>query len=383
MILAGARSAQAQTKLWCVRLETRGWKDPFDKPEKPKSAAPASSSQHHARFTVAKKDADAAPYDPDLDVIWRQELVVDAQGQVFVGFGMRGSQPNAPKALRVVTFEGQHGAVARQIDLPTPMLDRTAVFLSGNDGLLVVAGDRVQRINGDGAVGNSIPIPPQPAINPGLWVKQSPTGQTLLLTTDDKAFTFVNAESLATVAECHKDNDEIETLNDKMALSMAENAHHDFELHSGPLCGSMPMLWSLSGSRSSNVHLLEDGSVLEVGSQLVRRLTLDDKPLWSWKAPHDLIPEDVDGLPISRDGSRVAVQLTAFRVLRFPGCIECTGPEFESWGVGIVVFNAATGHQVAVIPVDDASLNRLAFALSPDGHKLAVLNGSLLELWAL
>jgi hypothetical protein len=63
--------------------------------------------------------------------------------------------------------------------------------------------------------------------------------------------------------------------------------------------------------------------------------------------------------------------------------MECKGPEYESWGVSVAVLDAATGRLVAQVPLDHAKLNDLGLALSPDGRKLAVLNGDVLELWAL
>jgi hypothetical protein len=49
----------------------------------------------------------------------------------------------------------------------------------------------------------------------------------------------------------------------------------------------------------------------------------------------------------------------------------------------VAVLDAVTGRLVALVPLDHAKLNNLGFALSPDGRKLAVLNGDVLELWAL
>ncbi len=388
LALAGAVTAKAQTKVWSIKLETVGWQDPYVemtarfKPA-PKPEPGPEGGDNHARFIAAlKANGPSWPADSDLGVIWRDELVVDSSGRVTVGFAAKRAGLDAPKSLRVVSLDGKDGATVQQMELPTPVWDRTAVMLASDGALLVVAGDRVQRLKNDGTVENSIPIPPQPKINPGLWVEQSPSGQTLMLTTDDKFFRFVRTDTLATLTECRKENDEIHTLTDALAVGMGEDKNHQFELHYGSLCGRMPVLWSLpSGGRSDKVHLLDDGSLVEVGLEEVRRLTLRDQTVWSWKGPKGTVTEDLDGMAISRNGERMAVQLTVFHDLHPRDCMECKGPAFESWVVGIAVLDAKSGALVATVPVDHASLNRLAFALSPDGQKLALMNGGVLELW--
>ena len=383
LVLAGAMAAEAQTLVWSIRLETVGWVDPYKQTPPMTKQAPQRSASDNS-VGIMESMARSVQYDPDLGVAYSQMLAIDPAGQVYFGFGVKGDGPDAAKTFHVVTLDGQHGAVVRRMAMPTPALDRTAVLLAGDGSLLVVAGDRVQQVKNDGTIGNSIPIPPQPDINPGLWVKQSPSGKTLLLTTDEKTFQFVRADTLATVAECRTENDEVDELNDNLGLSMEDTKGPYFELHLGPFCGQMRLLWTLSSGRSSSVHLLDDGTVLEVGSQVVRRLTSADKALWHWKAPGETVPEDKGGAAaISRNGGRMAVRLTGFRMLRSPGCMECTGPEFEDWNVAIVVLDLATGRQVASLPQEHNNESRLAFALSPNGKRLAVMRGGVLEMWAL
>lgn len=383
VVLAGGTIAGAQTKVWSVQLDSLGWEDPFKV-----TVAPAKATKdHHGeagtdRTLRLQSQRTSAPYDPDLGTIYRQELTINAAGQVEAGFGMHPKDPKT-KALRVVTLDGEHGSLVRQMDFPTPILDRTALFSAADGALLVVAADRVQRVNADGTMGSSIAIPPQPKINPALWIHQSPSGKTLLMTTDEKFFQFVRSDTLATVAECRTEIDEIDKLNDSMALSMAENASHQFEMHAGPFCGPMPLLWSLAGGRSSSSYPLEDGSVIEIGLNQVRRLTLTDKTLWEWAAPAEMVPSDNDGMAMSSNGKRMAVELTAYRQLRSPGCMECKGPEFQSWGAGIAVLDLATGKLVTRVPLDHTQLNWLGIALSPDGRRLAVLSRGRLEMWAI
>lgn len=367
MALAGGVAAEAQTRVWSVRTETLGWRDPY---------AGTGTTARRGPWYETNDDF-------DLGEIWSHELAVDTTGEVYVGFGVKDPGPGVNKLLRVVALEGEHGAVKRQKDFPTPMLSRTAVMLAADGVALVVAGDRVQRWNGDGTVGSSIPIPPQPKINPSLWADLSPSGRTLLLTTDEISFQFVRTDTLATTAECKKENDEIETIADNMAVSMAEDAQRQFELHAGAPCGAMPLLWKVPYSRSSSVHLLNDRALLEIGGQGVKRLTLGDKTVWSWSAPGELIPTDIGGVAMSQNGERLAMELEVYHRLRPLGCMECKGPEYESWGVSVAVLDAATGQLVAQVPLDHAKLNRLGLALSPDGRKLVVLNGDVLELWAL
>ena len=381
MILAGTVSATAQTRVWSVKLETVGWQDPyidmraqFKRESDDRVAAQADIK--------AGKAPHYKPVDLDLGVNWSRELAVDSAGQVYLGFAAKRENLDAPKALRVVMLSAQNGALVRQMDLPTPVWGRTAVMLAEDDTPLLVAGDRVQRVNKDGFMGNSVAIPPQPKINPGLWVIQSPSGKTLLLTTDEQFFRFVSPDTLATIVECRMKDNEVETINDSLGMGLADGSNHQFEEHAGPFCGPMPRLWPVGDGRSTEVRLLEDGSVIEVGTEAVRRLTRQDKPQWSWKSPEGTLPTGLAGIAISRNGERVAVEEEVFHTLRPLGCMECKGPEFESWGVGVAVLDTATGKQVGLAPLDHATLDRTAFAFSADGKKLAVMNAGVLEMWS-
>jgi hypothetical protein len=380
LAFSGALAMEAQTLLWSVSVKTLGWQDPY--------------------ANLTKNQSSAGKIDFDL-LIFRQQLAMNAAGQVYAGFGIIGQKPGATKTLRVTVLDGKSGSVVRQIDFPAPMLDRTAVLAASDGTLLVVAGDRVQRVNADGVTQTSVPLPPQPKINPGLWVTESPTGRTLLLTTDEKLFRFLRTDTLATVVECRTKNDEIDQLSDDLAISMA-NGPHGFDLHVGPFCGDMPLLWTLADNRSSDVRLLDDSDVLEIGLHRVRRITLEDKTVWSWDAPGKTVPEAIYGVAISTSGGRVAFPLVVFHdlppgpcsdvcpVAQFdataqrPSCELCNSePRFETLITGIAVLDAGTGKQVAMIALEHTSGDHLAFALSPDGHRLAIMNGPDLQLWSL
>ncbi len=381
MMWAGTVPSTAQTRVWSVPLETVGWQDPYVEMREQFKQQAADRAAYKAAL-AAHETPHYRQADLDLGVNWSRELAVDSAGEVYLGFAAKRENLDAPKALHFVTLSAQNGALVRQTDFPTPVWSRTAVMLSGDDASLVVAGDRVQRVNKDGTMGSSIAIPPQPKINPGLWVHQSPSDKTLLLTTDEEFFRFVSADTLETIAECRNKDNEVETINDSLAMGLAEGSNHQFEEHAGPFCGAMPKLWPVGDGRSTDVRLLEDGSVIEVGSDAVRRLTRQDKTEWSWKSPEGTIPTGLAGIAVSRNGERVAVEEEVFHSLRPLGCMECKGPPFESWAVGVAVLDTATGKQVGLVPLDHATQNRTAFAFSADGKKLAVMNAGVLELWA-
>jgi hypothetical protein len=383
LAFSGALAMEAQTLLWSVSMKTLGWQDP--------------------NANLTKNQSSAGKTDFDLGVIFRQQLAVNVVGQVYAGFGIIGQKPVATKTLRVTALDGKSGSVLRQMDFPTPMLDRTAV-LAANDGtLLVVAGDRIQRVNSDGATQMSASLPPQSEINPGLWLTESPSDRTLLLKTDEKTFRFIRTDTLATVAECQTKNNEIDELSDDLAISVAETeSPHGFDLHMGRFCGRMSLLRTLANDHGSDVRLLDDHNVLEIGLHRVRRVTLKDKTVWSWDASGKTVPEAIYGVAISTSGGRVAFPLVVFHdlppgpcsdvcpVAQFdataqrPSCELCNSePRFETLITGIAVLDAGTGKQVAMIALEHTSGDHLAFALSPDGHRLAIMNGPDLQLWSL
>jgi hypothetical protein len=372
---SGAKRIEAQTLLWSVSLKPLGWQDPY------------------AQVDTAKPVQWDSP-------IYRQELAVGPAGDVYIGLNRFEQSPAKSKMLRVVQLDGKSGSAVRQTDFPTPKLDRTAVLMAGDGTLLVVAGDRVQRVRSDGTTQQSIPLPPQPDINPGLWVTESPSGRTLLLTTDEKTFRFVRTDTLAAIAECRSKNEELDELNDSLAISMFDGSH-GFELHEGQFCAHMSLLWSVA-DRSNEVRLLDNQNVLEFGVRHVRLFTLKDKPVWNWDSPGKAVPEKNEGIAIPISENRVAFPIVVFHNLprppchdvcplgsftdspQRPSCEVCPGtPRYETEFLGIVVLDTATGKQLGIVPLHNADSNKLAFALSPDGHNLAIMNNAVVELWSL
>lgn len=374
----GVWAVEAQTLVWSVSLKAVGWQDPY------------------AKFAKGA----GMPKDFDLGTVVRNELAVSDDGQVSTGFGILAQAPAPAKTLRVAVLDGKTGAALRQMDYPTPMLDRTAVMNAADGTLLVVAMDKVLRVDAEGAAQVSAPLPPQPDINPGLWVTESPSGKTLLLTTDEKTFRFVRSDTLATVAECQSPNDELDELSDDLTISMADSAQ-GFGLHIGKFCAAMTPLWSLQNGHTSDVRLIGDSDLLEVNLSQIQRITLKDKAVWSWTPPGQAVPFAIDGIAISKSLGRVAVPLVVYHTLprtpchdvcpmrqmsgsaQQPVCVVCPGmPNFQTVFTGIVVLDAANGKQIAMVPLSDADSNQLALALSPNGHKLAILNKDVVELWS-
>jgi hypothetical protein len=376
--LCSVLAAEAQTRLWSVSLKAMGWQDPY------------------ARFAKSA----GMPKDFDLGTVVRNELAVGDDGQVSTGFGILAQAPAPAKTLRVAVLDGKNGALLRLKDYPTPMLNRTAVMNAADGTLLVVAMDKVLRVNADGAIEESVPLPTQPEINPGLWITESPSGKTLLMTTDEKTFRFVRTDTLATVAECASPEDELDELSDDLTLSMADSPQ-GFGLHIGKFCAPMAPLWSLQNGHTSDVRLIGDSDLLEVTLSQIHRITLKNKPVWSWTPPGKAVPFPIAGIALSQSGGRVAIPLVVYRQLPptpchdvcpirqmsggtpQPVCVTCPGmPNFEKMFPGIVVLDAGSGRQIAIVPLRDADSSQLALALSPDGHKLAVLNKDVVELWS-
>jgi hypothetical protein len=150
------------------------------------------------------------------------------------------------------------------------------------------------------------------------------------------------------------------------------------------------------------VRLLDNQNVLEFGLQHVRLFTLKDKPVWNWDSPGKVVPEKNAGIAIPISENRVAFPIVVFHNLPRPQCQDvcpawsftespqrppcevCPGiPRFETEYLGIVVLDTATGKQLGIVPLHNVDSNNLAFAFSPDGHNLAIMNNSVVELWSL
>jgi hypothetical protein len=209
----------------------------------------------------------------------------------------------------------------------------------------------------------------------------------------------VRTDTLAAIAECQPKNEELDALTDSFAISMFDGPH-GFELHEGLFCGHISLLRSVA-YRSSEVRLLDNQKVLEFGLQHVRLLTLKDKSVWNWDSPGRTVPEE-SAIAMSISENRVAFPIVVYRDLPRPQCRDvcprksfddspqappcevCPGiPRFEAEFLGIVVLDTATGKQLAMVPLHNANSSTLAFALSPDGHNLAIMKDSVVDLWSL
>lgn len=260
----------------------------------------------------------------------------DGKGRLYVGCAIQGNAAlvkpgEANNIFRVLTIEAENGTVIRRLDFPTVSKGRVGVNIAADDGLLVTANDKVQRVGEDGSVlaTFSIPIDGKTQF---LRIEESASGQTLLVAADTYALDFIpvyffHADTLASITQCQIPfssyrRDYPATIADHVQMKDFQNTFVEGgppivdRLVIGPFCGEMKDLWPVK--RGVGAVLLDDSTVLEKGrsdqdtytSVFEVRKTNGDA-LWADTLPkHFLEGGEID---ITRDRSRFAIEIQQLR----------------------------------------------------------------------
>jgi hypothetical protein len=251
-------------------------------------------------------------------------------------------------------------------------------------------------VGADGRPIAKIDVPNKQQEFEAWYVSQSSTGRTLRLRLNDKFLMLVDSQTLSVLKRCEASTaltDEGTMTDDFELDSRSEGDPSRRDLARQSFCGKSEPLARFTDSNFVPT-LVDETHFLAVAAGTIALRTLTGQTLWSAKAPPDRSLESGEGLPlVSREGNRVAVRLFKTIQVHQPDSMnredELTGTWNKTKSVqvdaAIAVWDLSGGQLVAQVPLPpgkDYEPNA-HFALSPNGHLLAVLKQGTLTVWRL
>jgi hypothetical protein len=325
-------------------------------------------------------------------------LAVDRAGRVFVGLPIWASgyapknptRGNGDKFRVLVVDAASDGKVERTTDYPAKSLDRLALQLADDETLLILADDKLMRVDASGQPTLQLAVPNEQK-EFELWgVQPSTTGRTLRIWLNDKRAMFVNSKNLGVVKNCRssaEDND-VGAMTDDLELSsqvIVKLSLPVYRLEQQAFCGKREQLVKF-GQISFAPDLVNDEQFLAIEKDTIALRKLNGETVWTRTAPQKLMFDGYEGTDeLSRDGKRVALRLMRNAEYRPPETTQTKAMPVED---SVGVWDVPSGQLIGVVPMLGHTENRFydpnaQFALSSDGKLLAVLEDGVLTVWKL
>ena len=322
-------------------------------------------------------------------------IAVDHEGRVIVGFTVQGrsglvtrSQPSLD--FHIVRFLPE-GKADLSLSLPTNEAGRTGIYLSDNDQIIARANDSLQLLQENERNQKERDWKILAPCAESCHVEQSPSRHTLLLYTEgsDPPLTFIRLSQQPQLKVCGKSNSLIKSAEDKIqnypqSITDEFAYFHGWEPGAGayayrwPLCNydervEMPLRlsgrWTVLNDNIfvanaySNPTANEGMEVISPDGRVKFRLTL-------------LTHESADSLwvPVrsSERADRIAVDVFTMR-----GRNQTLDISGHLTARRIAVYDIEAGKEIASIPVNTKHRFGFKFDLSPDGHRLAILEDDI------
>jgi hypothetical protein len=360
---------------------------------------------------------------PPGGIAWRGigDVAIDGEGRVYVGLPIwtTGYAPKADAStsaargtgdkLRVLVFNGTgKGELESKLDFPSKSLDRLDLRLAADGTLLVLADDKLMRVDANGKPTAQLDVPNVQKEFEVWYLRSSSSGRTVRLRLNDKSAEFVDTQTLAVIKQCQVANDLNDTglLTDDLELmSMVETTQPSltYGLERERFCKTRERLQSF-GNIDFVPSIVDDDRLLAIAPESIALRKMSGETIWTSNAPAARFLQQYEGdARLSRDGSRVAVRVLKRIEYRTPQ--KRQPPEWEPDGGqhsrdgltyprvktvevddGVAVWDMVSGRLIGQVPVEGREGEkyykpRSAFALSPDGKLLAVLQEGWLTIW--
>ena len=331
---------------------------------------------------------------PQRGNIGPPSIIIDHKNRVVVGFtveernGLVGrNQPSL--GFHILRFAGD-GKAELSLSVPTNKRARTGVHLSDEDQIVVRANDNLQLLQvGVGAVQNAVwkilaPCPIQ------CGVVQSQTRRTLVLYTEQAdPVTLIRFSPEPQLERCGKERSLLKSIEDKIqnwpeSITDRYAYSHGEESRSGlqrwPLCDyehriELPLRAVAWTALSDNLFLVRTDENRK-GDWGVELVAADGQlkfrmPLLKHESAGTLWTPTRS----SERGDRIAVDVLTLR-----GGNQTLDISSHITSRRIAVYDTDAGKQVASVPVAIRYHYGFAFALSPDGRRLAILEDDAVRI---
>jgi len=318
---------------------------------------------------------------PEVDSLTSERIAVDDQGRVLVGFTMREPHNGRDTRLqpglsfRIVRF-GVNGEADLSLDLPTNNWLGNGVYLDEVGRIIARADDKLQMLT----------APAEGLVEPSDWrtlaactatcrVNQSPSRRTLYLHTWDAnpPVSILDAANPSIATHCTVLPYGTYFVADDFAYSnqlggsppgTAEVIYHS------PLCDSAQRSEVPITSRSLPHPLNDSLMLVKAARELLVVRSLDGRTVVHAKLSTREGAEVVWG---DDTGDRFAAAVTVWR-----GGSWLLDIGSHRTARRVAVYETATGRELITFPVTPRAL--IDVAMSPDGHRIAVLANEILTI---
>lgn len=330
----------------------------------------------------------------------RSKLVaIDHKGRVLVGFTARENYSLATRehpglSFHILRFTSQ-GKVDLSLVLPTKDYFTNGLYLGRNDQILARANDTLQVMSeGDGASERGATSRPLMSCSMNCWIYQSPSHSTTIVSeskdsfghsslwhTNDSTYTLVDTSSEPRILQtCTKMGFYGEKITDKFAYWFGTEGSEHFARRY-PFC-DVDHAEELSLSQIGITFLLNDDAFLSLGSELkksageVEVMGSDGHIKFRHELPKHDTPSYYAGALATPDehGDRFAFIVETWR--GGSRTLDISGKRVAR---RVVVYSEA-GQELASLPVSTTYHRDFDFSLSPDGHRLAILDEGVLTV---
>ena len=305
-----------------------------------------------------------------------QPLTIDHRGRILVGFTIReqaiglATRERPGLSFHIVRF-APDGKLELSLTLPTNNWRQNGVYLDKADDLIARANDTVQMLTSSGEREGGHNWESLESCGPRCEIQQSFSRGTLRLVNLDAKppVTILQDSPPHVVRRCERP----ELPNDHLTDTFF------YFVMGGPI-GPTPMLYrwplcdfaqhtEMQAATGGAIGALNDESLVIIENKAVVVQSVDGSVKFRSKMPKNDIPEN--WVQSSANGDRFAVSIATWR-----GGFTALDVSSNRVARRIAVYETATGTELASVAV--APHATIALAMSPDGHRIAVLaNGTV------
>jgi hypothetical protein len=315
------------------------------------------------------------------------------------GYAPKNAARGTGDKLRVVVINAKADfKVDRSMDFATKSLARLAMHLAEDGSLVIFAGDKLMRVATDGKVTAQLDVPNEEKEYEPWDVDISTTGRRLRIRLNKQHTLVVDAKTMEVLKNCQEANDDNDTgtMTDDLEMSSEHTAKfpdRSMGLEQEAFCEKMVRLEKF-GDIDFAPAVVDDERFLAISDETIALRTVSGETVWTSKAANGLLLEMYEGYELSRDGSRVAVRRLRKAQYHEPDTMNPTDIQNGTWNRtramtvedSVGIWDVASGRFVGEVPLLGRTQNRYfepsaQFALSPDGHLLAVLEDGVLAAW--